>query len=283
MAYETLQLKNRFSESNIMQVALCGLLLITVTTLDYVTGFEISFFIFYSFPIALASWYGSRYFGIMTAMICIICWVYADYFSGHTYSHPIIPYWNGMTRLFFFVFIAIAIRQMKEKYDLEVKNSTIDSMTKLLNSRGFFAQAYALHSLLKREKRHFAVAYIDLDNFKAVNDTMGHNEGDNVLIAVSNGLKNSLRKSDIICRLGGDEFVIFLPNTDEEQCYTALQKLKTELDYIAEENKWPVGFSIGAGVYDPQNYELDEAIQKSDALMYDIKKSGKGRVTVVEF
>lgn len=283
MSYGTYEFKNHFSESNNLQVIVCGFLLFTVTALDYITGFEISFFIFYSFPIALASWYGSRYFGIMTAMTCIIGWAWADYFSGHDYSHPLIPYWNGMTRLFFFIFIAIAVRQMKEKFDMEVRNSTIDSMTKLLNSRGFFSQAHSLHNLLKRENQCFTLAYVDLDNFKKVNDTMGHSEGDNVLISVARTMKTSLRKSDIICRMGGDEFVLLLPNTNESQAKIALSKLKSDLDQTSSENDWPVGYSIGAGVYSAKDFELERAIKQSDALMYDIKKSGKGRVTIVDY
>ncbi len=283
MSLELNKAKNYFSKSNALQIIICGFLVLVVTSLDLLTGFEISFFIFYSVPIALASWYGSRHFGIITALICIVGWAIADYFAGHSYSHPLIPFWNGATRLVFFIFMAIAIRQMKDKYEMEVRNSTIDSMTGILNSRGFYAHARAIFHLLKREKQSFTLAYIDVDNFKKVNDTMGHAEGDNVLIKIAVGLSQSLRASDVTCRMGGDEFVIFLPKTNEEQARIALEKLKSDLDKIALDHQWPIGFSIGAGTYDSAVIDLDAAIHQSDALMYEIKKSGKGRVTIIDY
>lgn len=262
---------------------ICALLIMLVTTLDYITGFEVSFFIFYSVPIILASWYLGRKYGIITAFTCIVGWAVADYLAGHTYSHPFIPYWNGTSRLVFFIFMAVSVREMKEKYEMEIRNSTIDSMTNILNSRGFYLHVRSLFNLLKRDKHCFTLAYIDVDNFKHVNDTMGHAEGDAVLIDIASTMKKTIRSSDIACRMGGDEFVIFLPKTNKEQAAIALNNLKTALDDMASERAWPIGFSVGAGVYDSTDIDLDAALNQSDNLMYTVKKSGKGRVTITDY
>ena len=100
-----------------------------------------------------------------------------------------------------------------------------DFLTGASNARAFYDQAQMEMSRLQRSGQPLSIAYIDLDNFKKVNDTRGHNEGDRVLKTVVETLKQTLRGGDFIARLGGDEFAVLLPSTNDEQSRALMKRL----------------------------------------------------------
>lgn len=257
---------------------LCASGIFLVGFLDYATGYEISFFIFYALPIGCAAWYSGRNWGMAGAFFSVAIWFTADNMTGHAYSYHLIPLWNGLIRLIFFVFTAYAVAAMKEKINLEELNADFDALTGILNGRGFRKRAEAVLPLLKRERCSYALAFVDIDNFKQVNDMKGHAEGDRVLAEVARVMKDSFRESDMVARLGGDEFIVFLPRTDVEKSKSVLQALKEKLDAVARGNSWPIGFSIGLGVFDG-GLPFETAITKADALMYQAKKSRKNGIS----
>jgi diguanylate cyclase (GGDEF)-like protein len=119
------------------------------------------------------------------------------------------------------------------------------------------------------------LAYIDLDNFKTVNDTYGHLIGDSLLRLVADTIRNNIRTTDVLARLGGDEFVVLLPETDFEQSEIVINKVQTQLLDEMKKNNWPVTFSIGAVTFLTPPESVDEMIKKADNLMYSAKKNGK--------
>jgi diguanylate cyclase (GGDEF)-like protein len=132
----------------------------------------------------------------------------------------------------------------------------------------------------KRYDRPFTLAYIDLDNFKQINDKFGHSVGDEVLKLVAATIQSNLRQTDIIARLGGDEFAIFLPESNTESAKNSINKIRSLLLKSMEENKWEVTFSIGVITFHEFSYTLDEVIQKADNLMYSVKINGKNNIKV---
>jgi len=264
--------------SPVQLALLCVIGVCIVGFLDYATGYEISFFIFYALPIGCAAWYGGQKQGMASALFSIVIWFIADNMTGHVYSHDLIPFWNGMIRFIFFIFTAYAVAAIKEKIKLEELNADFDALTGILNGRGFRKKAEAVLPFLKREKYFYALAFIDVDNFKQVNDTKGHAEGDRILMEVARIMKDSLRESDMVARLGGDEFIIFLPRTDMVKSKSVLQALKEKMDTVVRENGWPIGFSIGLGVFDG-GLPLETAITKADTMMYQAKKGGKNSIS----
>jgi len=159
-----------------------------------------------------------------------------------------------------------------------------DDLTGALNSRAF--RRLLRHELTRgiRERRPLAVALLDIDNFKAVNDEHGHLAGDAVLTEVVRILRARLRASDIVARLGGDEFCVVLPNADEEGAARVLHELSSEISRA----KLPLGggrgvlvtLSVGIAVSNPTSDEA-ELLKRADDALYASKRDGRNRVSVV--
>jgi diguanylate cyclase (GGDEF)-like protein len=246
--------------------------------LDYLSGFEFSFSLFYLFPVTLAAWLVNRKSAIYLSIICTIVWYTSNLFAGQTYTQPVIGYWNAAVRLGFFLVTASLLSRMKESLDREKELSRTDSNTGLLNSRAFYQLAEVELQRARRYERPYTVAYLDIDHFKQLNDHFGHLIGDMVLRVVAGTLRAHLRQTDLIARLGGDEFVVLLPETDNEAARVAVTKIHRELLKAMRSHKWKVTFSIGAITYHKYTLPIDTMIKKVDELMYSVKDSGKNDV-----
>ena len=171
-----------------------------------------------------------------------------------------------------------ALRDSEKRY-LEL--SIIDDLTKLYNSRHFYAQ---LENEIERSNRYeqpLTLLLMDLDNFKTFNDTYGHVEGDHVLSRLGQVIKRCLRESDSAYRYGGEEFTIILPMTTSEEGIVTAKRIQTEL---RKETFSPVlgeevylAISIGLAQYKPKE-EMKAFVHRVDQLMYKGKKNGKGRI-----
>jgi len=261
-----------------MQIRLLSLAMVTVISLaDLVSGNEFSISIFFLVPVAISTWYCNRRTGVVFSVFSAILWFVIDY-AERTYSHPTAPYWNTTVRLGFFLVAEELLSQLKVQLGNEQNLARTDALTGLLNVRGFTEQAEMLFGLAARRGRPVVLAYIDLDNFKKVNDERGHSEGDKVLRIVSDRISSSLRVTDVAGRMGGDEFAIVLPEVDEAGARIVIDTLRRVLLREAEIQGWPISFSIGVVSFDTPSSSLDEAISIADALMYQVKESGKDNI-----
>jgi diguanylate cyclase (GGDEF)-like protein len=127
----------------------------------------------------------------------------------------------------------------------------------------------------RRYRSPITVAYIDLDNFKVVNDQFGHSTGDLVLRNVAAHLMANLRQTDIVARLGGDEFAILLIETNPDSTESILKRVHDGLTLDMKGKNWPVTFSIGVVSCSGQSLTVDDIINRADGLMYSVKKNGK--------
>ena len=153
-----------------------------------------------------------------------------------------------------------------------------DDLTGVLNRRGFFE---VLGDESKRSQRYLhplTVVYVDLDDFKLVNDLKGHKTGNLVLQEVARTMQSILREVDFVARLGGDEFALLLPETGAENVRVVLDKLRTALMNEMNAHDWRVTFSIGAVTFNDPRVTAEEMIARADELMYSVKLSGKNRV-----
>jgi diguanylate cyclase (GGDEF)-like protein len=130
----------------------------------------------------------------------------------------------------------------------------------------------------KREQKKLAICYLDIDGFKLINDTLGHQAGDQVLIEISLRIGKVLREGDTVARLGGDEFVVLLPNLNNiEECSHTLTRLHENIALpivIQEQSCW-VTASTGVSIFPDNNDSMDVLLRLADQAMYVAKQSGK--------
>ena len=150
-----------------------------------------------------------------------------------------------------------------------------DPLTRIYNRRFLFGQLAALVSGARRHGRPLAVAMVDLDGFKAVNDRHGHEIGDRVLVATATGLQRALRAEDFLGRLGGEEFLALLPDTDEHAAASTAERLRAAV--AGAGGPVPVTASVGWAVMSEQE-DPDDLIRRADIALYDAKSAGRDRV-----
>jgi diguanylate cyclase (GGDEF)-like protein len=160
------------------------------------------------------------------------------------------------------------------------KRSQLDPLTGIPNRRSFFERLEIEKSRAKRYDHPLTLAYIDLDNFKQVNDRFGHSTGDNLLSLVAHVIREGLRSTDSVARLGGDEFAVLLSETNSAAATSAADKLRSSLNAAMKQHNWSVTFSIGVVTFQPPPESVQEMITAADRAMYAEKKAGRGRVTV---
>ena len=127
-------------------------------------------------------------------------------------------------------------------------------------------------------RRPYTLVYIDLDNFKMINDSLGHAAGDMVLKTVVDTIQAQIRSSDFLTRLGGDEFAILLTDIDREHAEIIVQRLQSSLLEKMAMNKWEITFSIGVLTILSMPESVDKLVSLTDSLMYDVKSRGKNAV-----
>jgi len=250
-------------------------LVLFLGVIDVLTGPELSFSVFYLLAVYLVTWHISRWVGVLISLASAITWLIADFLAGHIYSHPLIPFWNMIVRLCFFLIMTYLLSELKTKLEWEQKSARTDPLTKIPNRRYFVDLAEM--ELARAHRHHYplAVAYIDLDNLKLVNDRFGHATGDTLLSLVASTIQKNLRRSDVVARMGGDEFAILLPEAGGDFAQECLFGLRNLLADMMQEKKWPVTFSIGAITFIRLPDSVDEMIKRADDFMYSVKRSGK--------
>lgn len=245
---------------------------------DYVLGAETSVTLLYLVPVSFGTWYGSRAYGFALALLSAIVAIGTDLASGYPYSHAVIPFWNGLLQLAFFTIGVGLLDMLRERLHLEQKLARTDALTGILNSRAFVEHMGYIIALSQRDGAPITLAYIDLDDFKQINDTRGHSAGDKVLRIVGHTLRTSIRRTDAVARLGGDEFALLLPVTNQEAARTLIGKIKLRLTEALALHSFPVGCSIGAVTFREPPASPDEAIRIADRVMYQAKSQGKNAI-----
>jgi diguanylate cyclase (GGDEF)-like protein len=248
-----------------------------VAYLDYITGVELSFSLFYLLPISLLAWTVRERFGLVIAFLSAGIWLMVDVWSGNRYS-SVLPYiWNTIVRLGFFLLPVFMIR-LNRAMQHEQALARTDFLTGVLNVRSFRELAQMEIDRSLRYQRPFTIAFIDVDNFKTINDTFGHTTGDTVLCAIAESMQAHLRKTDIVARLGGDEFVVLLPETDSQTAPVVISNMQRALVQEMNKNGWSVTFSIGVLTLTAPQLSVDEMLGRADQLMYMVKNGGKNNI-----
>ena len=238
------------------------------------------FGILYTIPVLLVTWTEGLVWGIVFAAATTvfreaIAWVQMPV------DAPL--QWRILNGLAYLAVLGVAmagLQSLRRSQAQLARLVTQDSLTNVLNARAF---AERLGQELDRNRRYprpLALMYMDLDNFKIINDTHGHQTGDAVLRLVADAMRSSVRQSDVVGRLGGDEFAVLMPETDASLADAAAKRLIASLRNVFKGTP-NVTASIGVVSCTATEASTDDLLRRADQAMYDAKKAGKDRVVQV--
>jgi diguanylate cyclase (GGDEF)-like protein len=249
---------------------------------SYSSRDDVRFSFFYLVPVALTSWFVGRRTGFLFAFLGAAAWFLEAILERHFPSQqtPVV-YWNAALLFGFFLLLSAVMSALRGALQREKAAARLDPLTRLPNRRSFFELAEAEIERMARYGGRFSVAYMDLDNFKAVNDRDGHATGDRVLVLTAETLRKSLRANDVVARIGGDEFLLLLPETGAREAEAVFRKLREKLTAVMREGDWPVTFSVGAATFEKVPESADQMVHLVDELMYSAKAGGKDRLEKV--
>jgi len=242
--------------------------------IDYKIGIGLSLSLFYVLPVALASWTLGLSEGLLVSFACAAIWSIVN-LPVHQNLISLFPMGNALERLGILVIFSLLFSEIHSLLRNETQLSRTDSLTGIPNRRVLHESITLEVKRLARTRRPFTLIYMDLDNFKAINDSAGHSVGDAVLTEIGTMLKLQLRGIDVVARIGGDEFAMILPETDQLAARKVAPRIQSSLLHDMQEHQWPVTFSIGVLTIASAPLNTDEMIKRADQLMYQAKKDGK--------
>ena len=245
-----------------------------VGVVDKISGPVYSLVPLYLAPVVLVAWFVGRKTGYLLSCVSALSWLVAEITGRHYNKFDLAIYWNDIMQLMLFLLTSLVVSALKGALEREKDVSRTDLLTGMPNSRHFYE---LVSGEIRRNHRYdepFSIAYLDIDNFKTVNDSRGHGEGDKLLRLVAAIIAAAIRETDTVARLGGDEFALLLPETAKESALTAVTKVQQQLRNDVE-NSWSVTFSIGLATYLKSPSTRDEVLGRADRLMYEVKEENK--------
>jgi diguanylate cyclase (GGDEF)-like protein len=234
-------------------LVLCACAIAILGVVDYVSGGEIVLSVFYVMPVALAAWVAGRTVGTVFAAAASAAWFLADHYSLGLGWSSWVAWWNGAVRFAFFVLIALVVAALRHALLEERELARLDPLTG---------------------------AYIDVDDFKRVNDGLGHAVGDEVLATIATELTDAVRRTDMVARLGGDEFAVVLPEADAAVSATIFERVLHAVEDTVMTRGWPITLSVGT-VTCPEISQCspgrsgERLVSLADEAMYEAKQAGK--------
>ncbi|HVO09546.1 MAG TPA: GGDEF domain-containing protein [Vicinamibacteria bacterium] len=243
---------------------------------DWATGVEWAFTLPYLLPITFVTWLAGRRAGLLLAAASSLTWFVQDELVHTVYLHPLSRYWDLGIQAGIFAFVSLLLASLREHLEAERALARHDALTGLANRRHFAEVAGREVARACRFGHPTALVFLDVDGFKAVNDTRGHATGDRLLRTVASALAEAVRELDLVARVGGDEFALLLPATDLAAARALVARVREALERATRAAGWPVGFSIGAVVSEAAGADLERMLREADRLMYEAKAEGGG-------
>lgn len=256
-------------------LALAAVACLTVASLTG-NGHEAHVTDFLILPVGAVAWLArSRVPAYITALATVAATEAASLGSGAATGPALAA---GVARLVLYGIVIAVLTALRNERAIIMRAATIDHQTGAANPRAFDAVAQLELERSRRYGHPLSLLFLDIDDFKLVNDNFGHAEGDRVLEKVGEALRRCVRRQDLVGRLGGDEFAVLMPEADK----TAARALAARMRELVRAVKTPDGrgvhFSIGVATYATPPGTVDEMLREADRLMYRAKREGKDRV-----
>jgi diguanylate cyclase (GGDEF)-like protein len=268
------ELLSRQSRSVVLLLGLASLFGIAIA--DYLSSLPLMEFpVLYIIPISFFTWFAGRRWAMLVA-IGSSAWILAT--NLRSYGISAVAYWNALILLGLYVGCVMILGELRSLYLRERDLSRLDALTQLPNRRAFFEFCEIEASRARRYRHPLTLVFLDVDEFKQINDRFGHMSGDQVLRRTGLVIQSCLRKTDLASRMGGDEFAILLPETNQQGALPILERLQAELRSAIPGEERQVTFSIGAVTFGTPPENVDEMIRIADQEMYRAKHEGKNRM-----
>lgn len=245
--------------------------------IDGMTGPHFSLNSLYLVLLCFTTWCLGRLAGMVSGMVAVSATLWLNGFGdGLSAQASMVPaataLWNAGMQLFAVAFVILFVSAFRRTFDRERQNARIDPLTGLGNRRSFRSESRRLELASSRDRRTLLCGLIDVDDFKGVNDRLGHAKGDEVLRVVARSLNAALRPYDVTARLGGDEFVFCLAVRDEAAAERKTREIHDAVTTALAEAGGMASCSLGATT----GPDVATAMDRADAAMYRAKASGKG-------
>ncbi|MBI5158459.1 MAG: GGDEF domain-containing protein [Acidimicrobiia bacterium] len=249
-----------------------GVVLATgIAALDWVTGPGVSFSLLYVIAVMSVTWLGTRRHGALVAGLAASQSLLAAHAGEGLTSSAL---WNGAMLFGVLVVVTILVGALRTALVDQRRHATLDPLTGAMNRRAFSLIAERERLRAGRDGSPLSLAYFDLDDFKAVNDVLGHSAGDAVLTAFSSAVDDSVRGTDLFARFGGDEFVLLLPGTDAREAVVVVDRVRRLLAEVLHGDRTPLTTSVGLATFRFPPSNVDGMIAAADNLMYQAKNRG---------
>jgi len=260
-------------------------ILITLVAFVYLQGFNHLVLVWYPPIVMSAVILGGISAGFFIAVITLLLTLTLTVsLSTETYISTLLSI--GGSGVFGGVIYAIMQKFSQENEALKdhfYHLATIDSLTRIGNRRYFFERCGEMYTMAQRKKRFLTFLYIDIDNFKKINDTYEHTKGDEILQDFARLLSDSIRKYDTVGRIGGEEFALCLYDTTPENALSIAEKIRKSAQTITINGTQHLTVSIGVYSFQPRPGELPnltQILKYADRAMYEAKAKGKNRVEI---
>ena len=250
---------------------------------DAFTPAAVSMILLYLAPIGFATWFVGLWSGMVLSFAgALIAGCAAAMEESERLGAAVLG-WNGLMQLGASIALVLVLSALRNRLEAEESLARTDTLTKIPNRRAFFEVAQHELERARRNGRPLTLVYLDVDDFKDVNDRLGHAEGDALLVVVARTLRAGTRAMDSVARLGGDEFALLLPETNAEMAEALLDRVRAALLDGTADHGWNVRFSTGAAVFHAPAASVDEMMARADELMYAAKRSEKGSVRIATY
>jgi diguanylate cyclase (GGDEF)-like protein len=247
--------------------------------IEKMTGHDYPATALYLFPITMATWLGVRPagYGMMALTVMI------DRLTNLTHTKAnvnvgVVGVAEFFLQLWIFFIVIELIAYLRWTLEHERNISRMDNLTGLNTFKAFKEKAIREIERMKRYNHPMSVVYLDVDDFKRVNDSKGHSYGNKVLQGIGASLTTATRSVDITARMGGDEFIVMLPETGVHGVHAVISRLEQEI----RDNCGTVTCSIGVATFESPPDSVDDMLHYADQAMYEAKRSGKSRTTFTE-
>ena len=251
-----------------------GLLAVLIGFADYLAGQEVSFLIFYALPVVAVGWRAGRLPGLVVALAASVAWLVSHTIGLGKGELPLLL-WNWLNRTFIFLVAAVFSDLLSRQMVL----AQTDHLTGLPNRRALLHRLKATVFQGGRARTSVSLAYIDLDNFKAINDCFGHGVGDTVLQRIAETIRVTIRASDLPARVGGDEFVVVFWRVPRKDTLRIAWRLVKRIAELGEQYQGSsLGASIGVASFERLPDRPEAMLEEADRALCEAKAAGKGQV-----